>query len=61
MYNYDPQRHDILVIVMHLSMSSPATSRAGHIGGNVGICTSSLSNPHPLEGFRINNPQLIDK
>ena len=47
--------------LMHLSMSSPTTPHAGHIGGNVGICTSGLSNPHPLGGFRINNPQLIDK
>ena len=47
--------------IMHLSMSSPTTPRVGHIGGNVGICTSGLSNPHPLGGFRINIPQLIDK
>ena len=42
-------------------MSSPTTPRAGHIGGYVGICTSGLSNPHPLGGFRLNNPWLTDK
>ena len=46
---------------MHLSMSSPTTPRAGNIGGYVGICTSGLSNPHPLGGFRRYNPQLIVK
>ena len=47
--------------LMHLSMSSPTTPRAGHIGGCVGICTSGLWNPHPLGGFRIYNPWLTDK
>ena len=45
----------------HLSMSSPTTPRAGHIGGYVGICTSSLWNPHPLGAFRIDNPRLTNK
>ena len=38
-------------------MSSSTTPHVGHIGGNVGICTSGLSNPHPLGGFR--NYQII--
>ena len=43
-------RLDFFTHIMHLSMSSPATPRAGQIGGYVGICTSGLSNPHPLGG-----------
>ena len=39
----------------------PHYPHVGHIGGNVGICTSGLSNPHPLGRFGINNPRLIDK
>ena len=45
--------------IMHLSLSSPTTPRAGHTGGIEGICTSGLANPRPLGGFSMNNLLLI--